>query len=300
MGSHEFPARLYETNFKTRSKIGMPCEEVKTAKYQTRKSPPFHAKNCKDLTKKGKDGDYVSKPDARGVYKWIKAGGATRKASKGGKSYLIHDNGMYPFKVQISGKDVEIYKGEYRKLADGKTIDYDNMDYNKLLKKLVVNEVHLGESPCIKAADDCGAPLLGNTILLHLSGNKYMYVGESIYEFTMEDEFEAYYSMMGRNDVPYPVLLGSKYVYMMLDHVFIPRELFKAKMNAAEWANAYAYFYGHVDLETGDDTSCFEKFRTKLQERKKCEKQKGEKHRRLMKGADKKMKGFKMIWKRGA
>ena len=278
----------------------MPCEEVKTAKYQTRKSPPFHAKNCKDLTKKGKDGDYVSKPDARGVYKWIKAGGATRKASKGGKSYLIHDNGMYPFKVQISGKDVEIYKGEYRKLADGKTIDYDNMDYNKLLKKLVVNEVHLGESPCIKAADDCGAPLLGNTILLHLSGNKYMYVGESIYEFTMEDEFEAYYSMMGRNDVPYPVLLGSKYVYMMLDHVFIPRELFKAKMNAAEWANAYAYFYGHVDLETGDDTSCFEKFRTKLQERKKCEKQKGEKHRRLMKGADKKMKGFKMIWKRGA
>jgi hypothetical protein len=87
---------------------------------------------------------------------------------------------------------------------------------------------------------------------------------------------------------------------MMLDHVYIPRELFKAKMNAAEWANAYAYFYGFKDFETGEDTSCFKKFRTKLQERKKCEKQKAEKHRRLMKGADKKMKGFKMIRKRGA
>lgn len=277
----------------------MPCSEVKTAKYQTRKSPPFHAGDCKDLTKKGKDGHYVSKPDARGVYKWIKARGATRKATKGGKSYFIHDNGARPFEVRVSGKNVEIYKGEFRKLADGKTIDYDNMDYNKLLKKLAVKEVHLGKSPCIKAADGCGAPFVGNTILLHLSGNKYMYVGGSIYEFTMEDEFDAYYSLIGNNDVPYPVLLGSKYVYMMLDHVFIPRELFKAKMNATEWANAYAYFYGHMDLETGEDTSCFEKFRTKLQERKKCEKQKAEKHRRLMKGADKKMKGFKMIQKRG-
>ena len=50
----------------------MPCSEVKAAKYQTRKSPPFHAKDCKNLTKKGKDGEYVSKPDAKGVYKWVK------------------------------------------------------------------------------------------------------------------------------------------------------------------------------------------------------------------------------------
>jgi hypothetical protein len=33
----------------------MGCEEVKSEKYQTRKSPAFHAKDCKDLTKKGKD-----------------------------------------------------------------------------------------------------------------------------------------------------------------------------------------------------------------------------------------------------
>ena len=50
----------------------MSCKEVKNSKYQTRKSPAFHATNCKGLTKKGKNGDYVSKANSRGIYKWIK------------------------------------------------------------------------------------------------------------------------------------------------------------------------------------------------------------------------------------
>lgn len=56
-----------------------PCKEVQAAKYQTRKSPPFHAQDCKDMTKRGKDGNYISKPDVRGVYKWVKASTQTRK-----------------------------------------------------------------------------------------------------------------------------------------------------------------------------------------------------------------------------
>jgi hypothetical protein len=59
----------------------MECNEVKTPKYQTRKSPAFHAGKCPGQTKQGKDGVYESKEDARGVYKWIKVG-ITRKAPK--------------------------------------------------------------------------------------------------------------------------------------------------------------------------------------------------------------------------
>ena len=295
MGSNESPARLYETNFKYQSKIEMPCSEVKTAKYQTRKSPPFHAKDCKNLTKKGKDGNYLSKPDAKGIYKWIKAGGATRKASKDVKSYLIHDNGGRPFRVEVSGKNVEIYKGEYRKLDDGKTIVYENMDYNKLLKKLVVKEVHLGQSPCIPAADACGSFGKGNSILLHVNGNKYMYIGHEIYEFTMEDDFDKYYSLIGNNDVPYPIIVGTKYVYFMLDHIYLSKELFKAKMSAAEWADAYTYFYGRKDFDTGEEISCFKQYGTRLKERKKCQKEEGEKLKKRIEGHEKKIKGFKMI-----
>jgi hypothetical protein len=44
----------------------MSCKELKTKKYQTRKSPAFSAQACKGQTKKGKDGTYVSKADKRG------------------------------------------------------------------------------------------------------------------------------------------------------------------------------------------------------------------------------------------
>ena len=48
------------------------CKKIKTKKYLTRKSPPFHAADCMDQIKKGKDGLYISKESSNGVYKWIK------------------------------------------------------------------------------------------------------------------------------------------------------------------------------------------------------------------------------------
>jgi hypothetical protein len=49
------------------------CIEQKTKKYLSRGSPPYSAMKCKDLTKKGNDGAmYVSKPDKRGIYRWVK------------------------------------------------------------------------------------------------------------------------------------------------------------------------------------------------------------------------------------
>ena len=170
----------------------MACTEVKTKKYQSRASPPFHAKDCKNLTKKGKDGDYRSKSDAKGVYKWMK-GIKTRKVSKGTKLYDVHDNGTRPFRVEVSGKKVSIYKGTSPK---GVT-NYDSLEYTTLIKTLTVSAVHVGESTCDKSAyitDACGKWATGNSILLHISGNKYMFVGQEIYEFTMEDDFEAFYS----------------------------------------------------------------------------------------------------------
>ena len=277
----------------------MSCTEVKTKKYQSRVSPPFHAKDCKNLTKKGKNGDYRSKSDAKGVYKWMKTN-KTRKVSKGIKTYDVHDNGNRPFRVEVSGKQVSIYKG-----TSPEGSNYRNLDYSTLVKTLTVSAVHVGESTCHKSAyiqDLCGKPASGNTILLHISGNKYMFVGQEVYEFTMEDDFEAYYSQVGNNDVPYPITLGSKYVYLMLDgdHTYIGRDLFKAKMTAVEWADAYAYYNGYKDFETGERINCYDKYRTNLPKRKACEKEHRAILQKRLKGAVKPMKGFKMIQKRGS
>jgi hypothetical protein len=257
----------------------MPCTEVKATKYQTRKSPPFHAGDCKNLTKKGKNGDYVSKADAKGTYKWVRA---TRKTK--GKSYLIHNNRALPFKVEVSGKSVEIYKGVYQNPKD---LNNDKMDYDKLLKKLTVKEVFIGESPCIPGADDCGAATVGNSILLHVSGKKYIYVGSEIYEFTIDDEVDAYYSLVGNNDVPYPVLLGTENAYFLLEKAYVPRDVFKTKMTAASWADAYQYFYGFSDLETGEKITCAQ---VAKKDRRACQM-----HRKEISST--KIKGYKLIAK---
>ena len=225
----------------------MACIEVKSRKYQTRKSPAFHAQDCKGMTKKGKDGSYVSKPDARGVYKWIKAGSGsglgrkvTRKVNakvKGSKSYMIHDNGNTPWKVEVDGLSVSIYKGE--KNDNG---EYNN--YDKLVKKINVKEVYPGEEEGFDK---------GNTVLLHIGGQKYIYVGGEIYEFTMDSDGDviSYYSKIGSNDVPYPVLVGSKNVYFLLERSYVSRDLFPATMTEAEWADAYWYYYGYRTFASG-------------------------------------------------
>lgn len=53
------------------------CIEHKTKKYISRGSPPYSAMDCKGLTKKGNDGaTYVSNPDKRGIYRWVKSNGS--------------------------------------------------------------------------------------------------------------------------------------------------------------------------------------------------------------------------------
>jgi hypothetical protein len=143
----------------------MSCAEIQSNKYQTRKSPPFHAKDCKDLIKKGKDGDYVSRSDIKGIYKWVKVGAKRTTVKKprkvNGKAYQIHDNGNKPFQVVVSGKTVEIYKG---KRAAGDDYD-DNRNYNQLIQKLGVKNVYLGESLCgVSRISDfnCGPDTIGN------------------------------------------------------------------------------------------------------------------------------------------
>jgi len=260
----------------------MTCKEIKTSKYQTRKSPAFHAQDCKDLTKKGKDGQYISKKDARGIYKWVKLNG-TRKMS--GKHYDIHDNGNRPFRVVINNND-----GASKKVAIYKDINTGTLkeeaDYSKLIKELTVKEVFVGKSTGNAEGADHGPGeadfFKGNSILLHVSGNKYVHVGTTIYEFQMDDKVEHYFSMVGRNDVPYPVLLGTENVYFMLegDHCYLPREMLPAGLTKTQWEDCYTYFYGWTNPVDGTHRTDKERKKESL-----------EKHA-------KKMKGYRLIQKR--
>ena len=264
-------------------KSKMECKEVMTPKYQNRKSPAYHAGKCAGQIKKGKDGDYVSKEGSNGVYKWVKVN-TTRKMK--GRHYDIHDNGNRPFRVVVSdhsanGKKVAIYKdvntGTFEETAD----------YSKLIKELTVKEIYVGKSTGnAEGADHRPGEadfFKGNSILLHVSGNKYIHVGTSIYEFEMEDKVDQYFSMVGRNDVPYPVLLGTENVYFMLedDHCYLSRDMLPADLTKAQWEDAYTYFYGWVNPVDGQQ-------RTDKERKKEA-----------LENHAKKMKGYHLIQKRG-
>lgn len=154
--------------------------------------------------------------------------------------YEVHDNYDRPFKVVIDGTKVTVFDIRDR---TGKEIPV------KTYKPI---KIFVGRSTGTGAfADHTPAQAKkfdGNSILLQLSPRKFAYIGHEVYEFTTNDTPVAYFSVIGNNDVPYPVLLGTKEVYMMLDHKHLRREDFPEGFS--DWENAYGTYYGDSDLET--------------------------------------------------
>jgi len=176
-----------------------------------RGSPPYKANTCKEKELKGNDGMmYISKPDKKGIYKWtLKKVNKTRRV--GEKEYKIHDNGNTPFTVYDDSKKKKVVV--YR------------MDYDDELKKYIpgkkvletsYKEIYVGKDPL--KLGGWHSSLVGNTILLRATKEKFIYIGDYIYSFELEegDEPVLYNSTMGNSDVPYPFLIGKKYTYLLL------------------------------------------------------------------------------------
>jgi hypothetical protein len=175
--------------------------------------------------------------------------------------YYIHDNRYRPFKVVIETPTVTIYKHT----------GYDPDTYDKCLKVYkTVEKVYIGKSTGAPIGDHTKSEAKhfdGNSILLELTDGRFVFIGHEIYEFRIGTETPVkFYSMVGNNDVPYPVFLTDVSVYMMLDNVYVAREQFP---NDTNWENAYATYYGHIGAPIG------------------------------LEKVAKKMKSFKMIQKRG-
>ena len=173
--------------------------------------------------------------------------------------FLIHDNGDTPFTVVIQERPfflepmpicnttITIYNNKPQKVVE--------KVYRKF-KKVFVGEDH------IEGQD-------GNSILIQLTNTQYVYIGHIIYEFKTSDQIQKYYSNLGNNDVPYPVAVGEKNAYFMLDRKYVAKENIYRNVKSAktfkisacspfyrlltkkyskdfteeEWADCYGYYY---------------------------------------------------------
>ena len=210
--------------------------------------------------KKGNDGNkWIIIQSKNGVKRWkkieIKNSKKTVKSKntkktlkiKNSKDYLTHDNGGRPFKVCINDKNISIYK-----LPDN--YDYINNspnknNYTKLIKLYNnVKQIFIGKS--VKGDDANGNNKfgLGNSLLLEIANNKYVFIGETIYEFSTNSPITNFFSMIGNSDVPYPLALTKDNVYFLIDkgsNGYLSREYFTEFPKKYNWAlDSYSRLWG--------------------------------------------------------
>ena len=139
--------------------------------------------------------------------------------------YFTHGNGARPFKVVTSGMHLEVYtQGGYSCDCpeDECICDCNNFYQNKVCEYDCMR-VFIGKSPrntMTEFSGGYGPEFDGNSILALLSNEnkyKYVYIGDEIYTFEIDDEIVLYLSHVGNNDVPYPYGITSigDYVFMI-------------------------------------------------------------------------------------
>ena len=239
------------------------CIEQKTKKYRSRGSPPYSAMDCKDLMKKGNDGaTYVSKPDKRGIYRWVKGVGSAigtpkNKTSKVGTAKCIYKKNIYgtvnvsrfisciendTLKKQLEarGKPKNIYEINdnaafpFVVFDYGGRVDIYNNHFNEasnkgeLKNKLMdvkYEQIFIGDN---ELNDPYWAfkrgVAKGNTILLQTSKDKYMFIGKGVLSFSTKngDTIRKFYSPIGGNYDSFPYAIGDKYVYLLNDKKYAP------------------------------------------------------------------------------
>jgi hypothetical protein len=151
------------------------------------------------------------------------------------KIYFIHNNRERPYKVIIDGHNVAIEKA----LSDTK--------YEPIFT-FRIKSIFIGKSPfneMTQSSGMYGPQYDGNSILLHIEGLKYVYVGSEIYQFTALRPIVKYISPIGNNDVPYPYAKDNNgNYYMFIYHKVVMNN---PKMNRViKYLDFVEYYYDYI------------------------------------------------------
>lgn len=158
---------------------------------------------------------------------------------KSPQTFYIHDNGGRPFKITIKDKTVTIYK-----FIEPESTQSNN-DTAKYTEKPIltykVQNYFIGISPKCKMtlfSGGYGPKFDGNSILLHINDNNYIYIGEKIYSFTSNAKIVKYISPVGNSDVPYPYAIDSENrVYLIVENVIL------GEYNSDKYDDPYSQYY---------------------------------------------------------
>lgn len=195
----------------------------------------------------GLDGNYwIIEKNKKNIKRWILYKKVIKKNNifykkikhkySGYKTYFTHFNGGRPYLVYIKNKNVAIYNiPENVEINHTCSINNCKWMYINLVKKYKAKNIFIGKSPKISMTNFSGGygkKFDGNTILLELKNNNYIYIEYDIKKLKFNDKIKKYYSFVGNNDVPYPMAIGEKNVYFFTyPRGYLPLEEFKKYKN---------------------------------------------------------------------
>ena len=149
------------------------------------------------------------------------------------KKYMIHYNYCRPFKVVINKQTIKVYQN----VKPGND-DSDEKYYTGLVYKIKSYErVFIGDDPCRDEPN-----IKGNSILVDIGANNYIFIGVSIYRFVIDDKIVNYVSTMGSNDVPFPYASGIHNTYLVNDNVYVPNDILFVE-------DPYQQYYGQTEIK---------------------------------------------------
>ena len=162
------------------------------------------------------------------------------KLTKKNKKYIIHDNMSRPFKVFANKNKIEIYR------PSSYPENQKKLKYDKLIKRYTSFKGYWPGLDKDMEYTQYYDPKRenGNTILIKLTKQKYVYVGKIIYEFETgkSEEIIDYVSPIGNSDVPYPIAISNNYVYFMIEKMRVPINKF-SNIDMYKSGKIYEKFY---------------------------------------------------------
>eukprot|EP00927_Polykrikos_kofoidii_P066101 TRINITY_DN61762_c0_g1_i1.p1 TRINITY_DN61762_c0_g1~~TRINITY_DN61762_c0_g1_i1.p1 ORF type:complete len:369 (-),score=58.59 TRINITY_DN61762_c0_g1_i1:173-1279(-) len=179
--------------------------------------------------------------------------------------YAMHFNGLRPFVVYIlNGVELAVYQIPddgfvprdklYKPMAELRMLYTQQIGHYRADRVFVPVDLSnvagsvMFEDPSLNR-DNVHGSWDGNSILA-VVGHSCVFVGKFFCTFPLAgDTIEAFYSDVGRNDVPYPVAVGRNFVYFLTELAKVPRsELDPFCSSPADWASAYLHYYNHSKL----------------------------------------------------
>jgi hypothetical protein len=166
--------------------------------------------------------------------------------------YFTHNNGGLSFMIEVNSKLIRVFKMS----ADNKT---PNSEIRKNPKLYFDNEVQdiknykkffSSEKPSWAGKYISHEP--GNSVIVDLGDNNYIYIGSIIKSFKTHDKILKYYSPIGNSGVAYPYAVGEENTYLLIEDVYLP--------NNEVAKDPYQTYYA---LDNGEKKSYQKKYKLK-------------------------------------